>query len=562
MIVGIDLGTTNSLIACMHEGQPTLIRNSLGDALTPSAVAIDSNGTILVGASARERAFSARGNAATSFKRSMGSSLEISLGDRTFRPEELSALVLKSLKADAESFLGEEISDAIISVPAYFNDQQRKATRLAGQLAGLNVLRLVNEPTAAALAHGIRDAASEAKFLVFDLGGGTFDVSIIERFEGVLEVRATGGDAFLGGDDFSKVMANLIAKKGLLSERDLEAPNTAALLRVAADSAKRQLSSADVAHVELAGSTVAIDLIEFEQACAPLLARLRVPIEQALRDSRLRASDLDELVLVGGATRMPMVRRLVTQLFGRLPARLPDPDRTVVLGAAICAGLASRDETFHELVFADVCPHTLGVGIAKHDAAGNLIPDLFLPIIERNTVVPASRVHRLATLSDNQTKISLKIYQGESRQCVNNVLLGKIDLTVPPKKRGEVDLDVRLTYDVSGILEVDAEVPLTKQRYNLVIKELAGDVGEEELLRRREYLATLKIHPRDQEENLVVLERANRIYEQALGEDRTIVGNWIDQFNSILERQEPNAINLARAQLIQCIKAFDSLMVF
>ncbi len=562
MIVGIDLGTTNSLIACMQGGEPTIIRNSLGDALTPSAVAIDSNGTMLVGASARERAFSARGNAATSFKRSMGSSVEIPLGERKFRPEELSALVLKSLKADAESFLGEEVSDAIISVPAYFNDQQRKATRLAGQLAGLNVLRLVNEPTAAALAHGIRDAASEAKFLVFDLGGGTFDVSIIERFEGVLEVRATGGDAFLGGDDFSKVMATLIARKSLLSERDLEAPGTAALLRVAADSAKRQLSAADVAHVDLAGAAVAIDLSEFEQACAPLLARLRVPIEQALRDSRLRASDLDELVLVGGATRMPMIRRLVTQLFGRLPARLPDPDTTVVLGAAICAGLASRDETFHELVFADVCPHTLGVGIAKHDAAGNLIPDLFLPIIERNTVVPASRVHRLATLSDNQTKISLKIYQGESRQCVNNVLLGKIDLTVPPKKRGEVDLDVRLTYDVSGILEVDAEVPLTKQRHNLVIKELAGDVGEEELLRRREYLATLKIHPRDQEENLVVLERANRIYEQALGEDRTIVGNWIDQFNAILERQEPNAINTARAQLIQCIKAFDSLMVF
>ncbi len=562
MIVGIDLGTTNSLIACMRDGEPTIIRNSLGEVLTPSAVAVDSDGTLLIGASARERAFSARGNAATSFKRLMGSSVEVSLGERKFRPEELSALILKSLKADAESFTGEEVSDAIISVPAYFNDQQRKATRRAGQLAGLNVLRLVNEPTAAALAHGIRNAKLEAKFLVFDLGGGTFDVSIIERFEGVLEVRATGGDAFLGGDDFSKVMADLIAKKAMPAGRQREEQTIAAALRVAADSAKRQLSSNDVCHLELLGAPVTIDLSEFEQACAPLLARLRAPIEQALRDSRLRAGDLDELVLVGGATRMPMIRRLVTQLFGRLPARLPDPDTTVGLGAAICAGLAARDETFHEMVFADVCPHTLGVGVAKHDSAGNLIPDLFLPIIERNTVVPASRIHRLATVSDNQIKISVKIYQGESRQCVNNVLLGRIDLSVPPKKRGEVDIDVRLTYDVSGILEVDAEVPLTKERHNLVIKELAGDVSDEELARRREFLTTLKVHPRDQEENLVVLERANRIYEQALGEDRSIVGNWIDQFSAILERQEPNSINMARAELIQRIKAFDSLTVF
>jgi len=560
VIFGIDLGTTNSLISHLVDGRPTAIPNAHGEVLTPSVVSLADDGSLLVGAAARERLVSRPALATGSFKRLMGTARSVALGGRDYRPEDLSALVLRSLKADAEHALGAPVSEVVISVPAYFNDSQRKATRLAGELAGLEVRRLINEPTAAALFHGIHERDADSTFLIFDLGGGTFDVSILERFSGVMEVRATGGDSFLGGDDFTEAMLQLIARKAGLDDK-ARAPgaSASAVLRFAAETAKRTLSQGPQCEVDLAAlgkGRIAIAQDEYERACEPLLERLRAPVERALRDARLRAAELDEIALVGGASRMPMVRRLVSQLFGRLPARHLDPDQTVGLGAAVCAGLVARDAAFEEMVLTDVCPHTLGTKVAETDARGGHVGDIFLPIIERNTVVPASRVASVVTAADHQTRLAVEIYQGESRHCSQNIHLGGIVLEIPPLKAGEVQADIRYTYDVNGILDVDIAVEKHGIAQNLVIKKLAGDVSDEEIARRRIELAALKVHPRDQAPNRLVLERAGRLYEQLLGDERVQLGRWLAQFELTLARQETHEIASARAAFSQ---ALDSL---
>jgi molecular chaperone HscC len=547
LIFGIDLGTTNSLIACVRDGQPVALPNVHGSVLTPSAVSLDTDGTLLVGATARERLVTHPRRSVASFKRLMGSDQAVVLEGRSFQPEDLSALVLRSLKTDAEVATGESVSQVVISVPAYFNDRQRKATRLAGELAGLEVVRLVNEPTAAALCHGIAEREEESTFLVVDLGGGTFDVSILERFSGVMEVRATGGDSFLGGDDFTEAMVGLLARKSQVDGRKREPLE--AQLRHAAETAKRALALQSDHVVDLASAglgQISVTAAEFERACEPLLERLRAPIERALRDARLRVAELDEVVLVGGASRMPMVRRLMAQLFGRLPARHPDPDQTIALGAAVCAGLVGRDAAFDEVVMTDVCPHSLGIKIVEEHGPGGFVPDVFLPIIERNTVVPASRVKTVQTVRDQQTALAVEVYQGESRHCSQNVHLGSVEIDIPPLPAGQVHVDVRYTYDVNGILDVDIAAEKFGIQRNLLIRKLAGDVSDEDLARRREELAALKVHPRDQEVNRLVLERAHRFYEQALGDEREQLGRWIGQFESILQRQDPREISNAR----------------
>jgi molecular chaperone HscC len=558
LIFGIDLGTTNSLVSCIDDGRPRAFANALGQVLTPSVVSIDDQGVILVGQTARERLFTHPARTAASFKRLMGTQEAVRLGDRAFKPEELSALVLRSLKADVEAALGVEMRDVVISVPAYFNDQQRKATRLAGELAGLNVARLINEPTAAALFHGIQDQA-EAKFLVFDLGGGTFDVSILERFSGVMEVRATGGDSFLGGDDFTRVLQDLIARKADVGERAATAHGPE--LSFVAEMAKRRLTAEATTTVVLpavlGGGQVKVSQEEYETASRPLLERLRAPVERALRDARLRAAELDEIVLVGGATRMPAVRKLVAQLFGRLPARHVDPDQTVGLGAGVCAGMLERNEAFEEIVLTDVCPHSLGTRVAEDDGRGGFLGDIFLPIIERNTVVPASRVRSVSTLHDNQSMLQVDVYQGESRLCSQNIHLGGVEIPIPPRKAGEVSADIRYTYDVNGILDVDIDVEKAGVSRNLVIRKLAGQVSDEEIERRRAELASLKVHPRQQEENRVLIERANRLYQQLLGEEREQVGRWLNQFLSTLERQDPRAIAAARPALASALASLE-----
>ncbi|MBL8509997.1 MAG: molecular chaperone HscC, partial [Chitinimonas sp.] len=427
MIIGIDLGTTNSLVAVWRDGQAEMIPNALGHALTPSVVGLDDSGAVLVGLAARERLITHPQLTTAVFKRYMGSDRQTRLGTQLFRPEELSALVLKSLKADAERYLGETVTEAVITVPAYFSDAQRKATKIAGQLAGLKVERLVNEPTAAALAYGLHQNEPESRFLVFDLGGGTFDISILELFEGVMEVRASAGDNFLGGEDFSEALIDgfieAVGKQHGLTDKQAD-PVVYQALRKQAEQAKRGLSGTAEVAMELRYQEQnlrwAIGEEAFLKLCEPLLKRLREPIEKALRDARLKAIDLDQIVLAGGATRMPAVRKLVAKLFGRMPAMNLNPDEVVARGAAVMAGLKARDETLNEVVMTDVCPYSQGIEVSEQIATGRFQPGFYLPIIERNSVVPISREQVVSTIVDNQMALHVSVYQGESRLVKDN----------------------------------------------------------------------------------------------------------------------------------------------
>jgi molecular chaperone HscC len=563
MIVGIDLGTTNSAISVWQNGEARLIPNSLGHVLTPSAISLDeTDGTVLVGLPARERQSTHPGLTATAFKRYMGSTRRTKLGKREFLPEELSALVLQRLKADAEAYLGEPVTEAVITVPAYFNDKQRKATRRAGEMAGLKVERLLNEPTAAALAYGIHELSSESRFMVFDLGGGTFDVSILEIFEGVIEVRASTGDTQLGGEDFNTAIIEAfqgqLAKP--LPETDRGDPVLTQRLREAAERARRTLS--DNASVRMAVTwkeeSYEADLSHdaFEAAAASLVTRLREPVLRALRDAGIRAEELREVVLVGGSTRMPLVRRAVTRMFGRFPSHAVHPDEAVAIGAAVQAGLKARDIALKEVVMTDVCPYTLGVEAAETGPGNQLKTGLFSPIIERNTIIPASRVERYWTIQADQRKMDIIVYQGESRQVADNVMLGKLTVDTPPGRQGEVFVDVRFTYDINGLLEVDVHVPATGKRAELVILS-DESMSAEQVESRRKALAQLKQHPRDDDANRHALARAMRCYENFLGDRRAMVGSWIGEFETALDRQDPRAIDHARAELLKQLDALE-----
>jgi len=563
MIVGIDLGTTNSAVAIWKDGQPVLIPNSLGEQLTPSAVSIDDAGTIMVGKAALARRSTHPRLAATSFKRFMGTQQRLRLGKTEFRPEELSAFVLRSLKEDVEAFTGEPVSGAVITVPAYFNDRQRKATRKAGELAGLDVRRLINEPTAAALAFGVHERQEREPFLVFDLGGGTFDVSIVEMFEGIMEVRASAGDNRLGGDDFNDVIADLVASNTDVGTRfsDVDPQVLPALLNAAAERARRQLTESDRSEFSLVHKdrafTTQITAADFERHSAPLLQRLRDPVLRSLRDSRIHVETLSEIVLVGGATRMPIIRRAITRMFGRFPAATVDPDHAVALGAAVQAGLLARDAALEEIRLTDVCPYTLGIETTDRDMRGNYRHGLFSPIIERNTAIPASRVGRYSTLVDNQREIRVRIYQGEAREVSANVMLGELRVPVPARPAGEVGIECRFTYDSSGLLEVDVSVPATGLTRNLVIFDEADGIGAKELEERRAALAKLKFHPRDEARHNALLARATRCYESFIGERREAIGQWITTFEAALDSQDPHLISEAHTRLAQQIEALE-----
>ncbi len=552
MIIGIDLGTTNSGVGVWRNGAAELIPNSLGHRLTPSAVSFDEDtGEVLVGLAARERQSTHPLQTVTAFKRYMGTSRKTKLGAREFLPEELSALLLQRLKADAEAFLGEPVTEAVITVPAYFNDKQRTATRRAGQLAGLKVERLLNEPTAAALAYGIHELANESRFLVFDLGGGTFDVSILEMFEGVIEVRASTGDNRLGGEDFNEALIEAFCARhgAALNVKDRGDPVLAQRLREAAERARRALSDQPAATMTLqwreASLEWEISADEFEILVAPLLTRLREPVLRSLRDSNIKAEELQEIVLVGGATRMPVVRRTVTRMFGRFPPNTVHPDEAVAIGAAVQAGLKSRDAALSEVVMTDVCPYTLGVESGERTSNGQVRAGLFSPIIERNTVIPASRVQSFFTLQDNQKRVNLGVFQGEARLVADNVRLGALEVEVPAGAAGEVQVEVRFTYDINGLLEVDVFVPKTGLRRELVIMD-DDTMTAAELEQRRLRLAEIKHHPRDSDANRHALARGARCYEAFLGDRRAFVSRCIAEFEAVLDRQDPRAVEHAR----------------
>lgn len=547
VVVGIDLGTTNSLVSFWDGTQAQLIPNAHGQYLTPSVVGFDENDQLLVGEIARNRLVTHPGKTVSLFKRYMGSERQYDLGQpgRRYRPEELSSFVLRSLKADAEAFLGQPITEAVISVPAYFNDKQRKATRAAGQLAGLKVERLINEPTAAALSYGLHCSKPDSSFLVFDLGGGTFDVSVLSLFEGIMEVNATVGNNRLGGEDFLNALVDAFLHEKMPGQLH---PQELSQLRWQMQQAKVSLSSQRFADIELTlnGQNYhwEIDRDRFESLCTGLMDQLKQPIERALADAYISPNDLDAVILAGGASRMPMIRSLAARLFGQFPRSHLDPDHIVALGAAVQAGLKQRSAGLKEVVLTDVTPFTLGIATARRHPDGQYSSGHYAPIIERNTVVPVSRTQSFSPLSAGQEQALIRVFQGESRHVCNNVPLGELQFALDSSMGTDPAFDVRFSYDINGILEVTA-TNASGQSDSLVIMNSDNTLSEEEILKRLSELAKLKIHPRDQQQNRLLLARGERLYEQSRGDTREWIADMLTRFETTLESQDPQEIAAA-----------------
>ena len=561
MIVGIDLGTTNSLVAYYTEEGPRVIPNRIGKRLTPSAVSIGEDGQVYVGESAAEQMLLNPDSGASLFKRSMGSGKKFRLRDKEFAAEELSSFVLRYLKEDAEAFLGEPVTEAVISVPAYFNDARRRATKRAGELAGLKVERIISEPTAAAIAYGLWQKKDHARFLVFDLGGGTFDVSILELYDTILEVHAVAGDNFLGGEDFTAVLEKMFYDAHPQLNRFTLSGKTQQHIRRQAELCKigfgENRTSEMRCNIEGKEYVFPVELSDYEEACEELLDRIRQPVKRSLKDAHIRLSDIDQVVLVGGATKSPVIRRFAGKLFHMIPDTKINPDEVVALGAAIQAAMKERRDGIREVILTDVCPFTLGTEVVQEYGDHQYEDGVFFPIIERNTVIPASRTERLYTVRDNQTRIRVHILQGESRFAVNNLSLGELFIEVPAGKAGQEAVDVTYTYDINSILEVEVKSVSSGKKVRQVFKGQDLDMSEEEIEDRLKTLSYLKIHPRDKEENKVLLLRGERIYEESLGVKREQAGRMLREFEHALDTYDPERIAEAKREYMEFLEKLD-----
>ncbi|EBX4665176.1 molecular chaperone HscC [Salmonella enterica subsp. enterica serovar Senftenberg] len=527
LAIGIDLGTTNSLIAVWQDGAAQLIPNKFGEYLTPSIISMDENKQILVGKPAAARKTSHPDKTAALFKRAMGSHTHWHLGEESFNAPELSSLVLRSLKEDAEDYLQQPIKDVVISVPAYFSDEQRKHTRLAAELAGLNAVRLINEPTAAAMAYGLH-TQQNSRSLVFDLGGGTFDVTVLEYATPIIEVHASAGDNYLGGEDFTHLLLDEVLKRWNLDKSALTDSDLAALyacVEAAKCASSSPLRMSWLYQESVLESTFYDD--ELEALWLPLLNRLRTPIEQALRDSRLKPEQIDSLVLVGGASQMPLVQRIAVRLFGKLPYQSYDPSTIVALGAATQAACRLRHEDVEEVILTDICPYSLGVEVNRQG-----VPGIFSPIIERNTTVPVSKVETYSTMHPEQDSICVRVYQGESHKVKNNILIDSFDVMLKPNGHIQA-IDIRFSYDINGLLEVDVLLEDGKSE-SRIISHNATSLTTQQIDASRERLQALKIYPRDMLINRTFKAQLEEQWSRALGDEREMLGEIITDFDAAL----------------------------
>ncbi len=575
MIVGIDLGTTNSLIAYYTNEGAKIIPNRLGKNLTPSVVSIDDEGQVYVGETAKERAILYPDSSASVFKRDMGSNKKFRLGrdkrvengvvyekDREFSAMELSALVLKALKEDAEHFLNQEITEAVISVPAYFNEDRRRATKMAGEMAGFKVERIISEPTAAAVAYGLYQEEKDSKFLVFDLGGGTLDVSILEIFGDILEVHSVAGDNFLGGEDFTNIIIDMFFEANPQIDKESLDDKTLEHIRKKAEDCKVNLDESENGTMKCIINDEAVEFVlnekKYEAKCSELFDRIKIPVKRSITDAGIKITDIDKVVLIGGATKMSMVRRFVARMFRTIPDCSINPDEAVALGAAIQGAMKERNEAVKELILTDVCPFTLGTEVTIDREDGSKEGGHYHPIIERNTVIPASRTDTFYTSYDNQRKLRVDVLQGESRFAKNNLYLGEIVVNVPAAKAGVEGIDVTYTYDVNSLLEVQVRVLSTGEMKKQVFKNQSVNMTDEEIEKRFEEIGFLKIHPRDQEENRLLLFKGERLYEESLGVDRVVIDMNMQEFENALNTRDENIIKNARKKFMKFLIKFES----
>ena len=528
-IIGIDLGTTNSCVAVMEGGKPTVIPNAEGSRTTPSVVAFTKNGERLVGEPAKRQAVTNADNTISSIKRDMGTDRGRTIDGKKYSPQQISAMILQKLKADAESYLGEKVSEAVITVPAYFNDAQRQATKDAGKIAGLDVKRIINEPTAAALAYGL-DNEKEQKIMVYDLGGGTFDVSIIEIGDGVIEVLSTNGDTRLGGDDFDQRIIDWIIREFKAAEGIDLSGDKMALQRMkeAAEKAKKELSSATTTNINLPFITATAEgpkhfdknltRAKFEELISDLVEKTAIPVQNAMRDAGLNNSDLGKVLLVGGSTRIPCVQEKVQALTGHEPSKTLNPDECVAIGAAIQGGKLAGDAGAGDILLLDVTPLTLSI-----ETMGGIAT----PLIERNTTIPTKKSQVFSTAADNQTAVDINVLQGERKFARDNKSLGQFRLDgIPPAMRGVPQIEVTFDIDANGIVNVSAKDLGTGKEQHITITA-GSNMSDEDIEKAIKEAAQFEAEDRKRKEGVDARNEADSIVfqtEKALKE----VGDKID----------------------------------
>ena len=567
-MIGIDLGTTNSLATYIDDnGEIQFVKNEYGNILIPSVVGIDENDDIIVGELAKERRMMNAGETASNFKRRMGTDAKIKVKNRTFDAQMLSSFVLKHLKENAEKQLSEKIDRAIISVPAYFNDKQRRDTKMAAELAGLTVERLINEPTAAAMSLGSHILDQNLKFIVLDLGGGTFDVTLLETFENIMEVLSISGDTMLGGEDFTTKICEIFLKNIKLSIVDLSRDERTKLY-TKADRAKKLISLKNVEiEMEIKGKKYKSEITQenFRETVKPLLVKMKVAIDKALQDGNTDAREIEKVILVGGAVKLGIIEEFVEKYFhkmrgekiyfnnddfienNKLVSIAADPDTVVAYGVGIAVGMKERNKVFKERILTDVCPFTLGTEIVGRR---------FAPIIPRNTTVPTSRSEYFYTIEDYQSQVTVGIYQGESLNIDDNLFLGEFLLDVPQNLAGKEAINVRFTYDINGILEVEAKVVSTGVKKSKLI--INGDLSEEEKNEKIKMLEEIKIQSENKNKDKLLLERANRIYAEIVNtEIRNHISDYLENYKMVVATGDRIRIQKAKESFSQFLDKID-----
>ena len=540
-IIGIDLGTTFSLAAVWQGGKSVLIPNSLGKYHTPSVVSIDEKGNVMVGEIAKQRLVSHPAYTASLFKQFMGTIKEFKLGSKVFTAIDLSALILRGLKNDAESFLGEAVTEAIVSVPAYFNDTQRAATKTAGELSGMIVDRIINEPSAAALAYrqkSVRDGLN----LVIDFGGGTLDVSILEAFDNIIDIIAIAGDNHLGGSDIDAAIVAAFLNEHPGLEGHLSDIQRSILLK-SAEMCKIALTERQQAYLvykhDNTEYSMLLDNDRLTQICSPMLIKLKDVIKRALQNAEKSMMMIDNVILVGGTCRMPLVKGYLRNLLKKQTLSDIDPDFAVAIGTGVAAGIKSRNEDIRDMVLTDVCPFSLGVEARIRGRDG-----VFDAIIPRNTTLPASRVHHYTNIFDNQKSVQIKIFQGESFDAKDNLLLAQYEINIPRLPAGEAMFSVRFSYDINGILDIEINCVQNNATVNKLF--IGNDrLTKKEISERLAVLNTLKSSPYEENSNNLVIARGKRLFEEFSGAVQAEIMSRLVEFESELERGA-NPARLAR----------------